>query len=646
MISPAFAVALLCTGALSVKATPARAVAASADPVLLDVAADAPGDARLSATTNVGTLSAPRASGPGRFRLAFTAPRERFPQVALIRLELERGGARESTWLALPVDGADTLTLETTKARAKVDVTIGDRTFGPVQAGPKGEVEIDVVVPPGIASARVRSVDRLGNQKVKAFDLAPPPFQLVRLAIPTGASASWADQRPLSIEIFAIDPTGAPASAPPPLKVDRGALAGAPSPGPAPGVFVASFRAPEQLPAPPDRRATVTATAGPHGKGDALAVPLRAGPTARVALSAEPSSYTAGSGRTIALTARPEDARGNAADPGTPVRFTTDLGKVEPSGPLGASLAFPDAFAGREAVEVVAAAGTVQGRAAIELRAGPAASASAALPQTTVRAGDPPVEGTLLLEDAFGNPVRGASPALACAVGRAEVVKELGRGAYQLRFGATESDRPGPGRLTATATATGLELPVAEVLVLPVPSDLGLSLGVRAGAQSNFGLLHGGGGLAEVAVRPVGRWPVELVLEGGGSALVKVGQAYPEAGSGAQIFTELRWATGALGVRASLPLGPALAAYGALSGGGQYTWAKYLVTGGSGPSVARDDGGLGWFGRAAAGVSYRAGPGRLLGELQATYAPPPGDTALGGNLGQATVMVGYLVEVR
>jgi len=640
VIAPAFAAALLSTGALSVKATPARALAASSDPVTLEVTAGAPGDARLSATTSVGALSEPRPAGPGRFWLAFTPPRERFPQVALIRLELERGGSRESTWLALPVDGAETLTLETTKPRARVDVTIGERTFGPVQADARGEVEIQVVVPPGVATARVRSVDRLGNQRVKPVDLAPPPFQQVRLAIPAGATASWADPRPLAVEIFAVDPTGAPATAPPTLGVDRGVL-GEPSPGPAPGTFVVALRAPEQL--PPDRRATITA--GQEGKGDSLVVPLRAGPPVRVAVSARPSSYAAGSRQKIALAARPEDARGNAADPDTSVRFTADLGTVEPSGPLAASLALPDAFAGREAVEVVVSAGPVQGKAAVELRAGPAASASAVLPHTMTRAGGPPVEGTLLLKDSFGNPVRGAAPAVSCTVGRAELVKELGQGAYQLRFGAAETDRTGAGRLVARA-AGGPELGVADVMVLPVPLDLGLSLGLRAGAQSNFALLHGGGGLAEVAVRPVGRWPLEVLVEGGGSALLKVSQPFEERGPDAVFHTDLRWATGALGVRASFSLGAALSAHGSLSTGAQHTWARYEVRGGGGPDLSLEEAGWSAFGRVAAGVSYRTGPGRLLGELQATYAPPPGQTALRGNLGQATAMVGYLVEVR
>lgn len=641
MLSTALAAALLCTGAISVKTIPSRAQAASGDPVLLDVSTGAGAEARLSASTNVGKLSAPRASGPGRFRLAFTAPRERYPQVALIRLEVQRGAARESAWLALPVDGAETLTLEASKAKAKVEVTIGDRTFGPVVAGARGEVEVAVVVPPGVATAKVRSVDRLGNEKVKTIDLAPPPFQRVRLAIPEGASASWADA-PLPIEIFAIDPTGAPAGSPPEVKVDRGAI-GAPAPGPSPGTFVAELRAPEQL--PPDRRATVSASAGPEGAGDALAVPLRAGPPARITVTAEPSSYTAGSGQRIALAARAEDARGNAADPETAFRFSADLGDVEPKGPRAASLALPDVFAGREAVEIVATAGGAQGRAKLELRAGPPTSAKATLPQSMARAGDPPVEGTLLLRDAFGNPLRGAAPVISSTVGRAELVQEQEHGVYRIRFGAGEADRTGAGQLLAKAGG-GPELPAAEVVALPAPSDFGLSLGLRAGAQSNFALLHGGGGLLEVALRPVGRLPLELVLEAGGAALLRVSTPFDEAGSGATVSTDLRWATGALGVRASLPLGLALSLYATLSGGAQYTWASYQVGGGGGPSLSRRDDGLGLFGRASAGVSYRAGPGRLVCELQGTYAPPPSSTALAGNLGQGTAMVGYLVELR
>jgi len=629
IVAPALAAALLSTGALSVKLTPARALAASGEPVLLDVTADSP----VRATTNAGSLSAPRAAGPNHFRLAFTPPKERYPQVALIRLE----SSTESTWVALPVDGSETLTLESTKPHAKVEVTIGERTFGPVLAGAKGEVEVKVVVPPGIDSARVRSVDRLGNQKVKTVDLTPPPFPLARLAIPTGAVASWADAQPLAVEVFAVDASGAPASAPPALKVDQGSL-GPASPGPVPGSFAAPFRAPEQL--PPDRRATVIIAGA-----DPLPIPLRAGPPARIAVTLQPSRYTAGSRQKIAVSARAEDARGNPADAATTaVRFTADLGAIETSG-AQATLSLPDAFAGRDAAEVTAAAGDVQGKAQVELRAGPPASAKAALAQALARAGDPPIDGTLVLRDAFGNPLRGASPAVSCTVGRVELTKELGQGAYQLRFGAGPGDRTGTGKLMASAGG-GPELPAGDVLVLPAPADFGVSLGLRAGAQSNFALLHGGGGLAEIAVRPVGRWPLEVMVEAGGSLLVPVDQSYREAGPNARISTDLRWATGALGARASFGLNPALAVYGAVSGGAQYTWATYHVSGGGAPSLSLSDAGLAPFARAAAGVTYRAGPGRLLGELQVTYAPPPSATALGGNLGQLTAMVGYLVEVR
>jgi len=653
--APALAAALLSTGALSVKLTPARALAASGEPVLLDVTADAPPGARLTATTNAGALGAPRATGPNRFRLAFTPPQERYPRVALIRLELDRGGGAppESTWVPLPVDGSETLTLESTKPRAKVEVTIGERTFGPVLAGAKGEVEIKVVVPPGIDSARVRSVDRLGNQKVKTVDLQPPPFPLARLAVPTGAAASWADAQPLPVEVFAVDVSGAPAAAAPPLKVDDGVLS-APSPGPAPvsgsapgsgtapgavpGLFVAAFRAPEKL--PQERRATIT-TPG----AEALSIPLRAGPPARIAVTVQPSHYTAGSRQKIAISARTEDARGNAADAATAVRFTADLGTLEPSGGQAASLSLPDLFGEREFAEVVAAAGDAQGKARVELRAGPPASAKAQLAQAMARAGDPLADGTLVLRDAFGNPVRGASPSVSCTVGRVELTREVGQGAYQLRFGAGDGDRTGAGKLLASA-AGGPELPAGDVLVLPAPADFGLSLGLRAGAQSNFALLHGGGGLAEVAVRPVGRWPLEVLVEGGGSLLVRVDLPYEDAGTGARIFTDLRWATGALGARASFGLNPALAVYGAVSGGAQYTWATYRVSGGGAPTLSLSDAGLAPFARAAAGATYRAGPGRVLGALPATYAPPPSATALGGNLGQLTAMVGYLVEVR
>jgi hypothetical protein len=181
-------------------------------------------DAKVSLSTNLGVVADVEGSGPGEFTATWRAPKQRAPAVALIAAEAEANGERAVGWLALPLSGSDSMTLQT-KPRAKVELTIAGTTFGPVTANAHGEATVSVVVPPGVGKATMHVVDPLGNALEQPLDLDPPPFALAR-AVPVGPATASPDD-PLDIEVFAVRPDGSPdRSATIEATADRGAVDG------------------------------------------------------------------------------------------------------------------------------------------------------------------------------------------------------------------------------------------------------------------------------------------------------------------------------------------------------------------------------------------------------------------------------------
>jgi hypothetical protein len=141
-------------------------------------------NANVTLSTNLGTVSNVDAAGDGTFTARYTPPKSRAPAVALLAADAEVDGDHAVGWLALPLLGSDSMALET-KPRSTVQVRIADREFGPVEANAKGEVQIEVVVPPGVNKATMHIEDPLGNTADRQIDLDPPPFERLRV-VPVG----------------------------------------------------------------------------------------------------------------------------------------------------------------------------------------------------------------------------------------------------------------------------------------------------------------------------------------------------------------------------------------------------------------------------------------------------------------------------
>lgn len=163
--------------------------------------------AKVSLSTNVGAVGDLQPAGDGAFTAAFTPPRSRAPAVALIGAEAEVDGDHALGWLALPLSGSDSMTLET-KPYASVHLRIADREFGPAVANAKGEVQIQVVVPPGVDKATMHVEDPLGNTADRQLDLDPPPFPRMRV-LPVGSPQAPAGES-VELQAFLVRRDGSP----------------------------------------------------------------------------------------------------------------------------------------------------------------------------------------------------------------------------------------------------------------------------------------------------------------------------------------------------------------------------------------------------------------------------------------------------
>ncbi len=326
---------------------------------------EAPAEPLPRVTVNAGRLGEVRALGDGRFEVDYVPPSTSWPQVAIVAASsADRWG-----WTAVPLSGRGVATARSTP-HAEIRVTIGDRSFGPVRADASGEAQVPVVVPAGVDRAYHRD---------KPLDLNVPPSAHVHLAL--GRDAAPADvAQEVPLRAFAVTPAGAPrAGAPVVVEVTAGevvALAEV-----APGELAAIWRL------PPGRAEPATATvrlADEEGLGFEASLARPAGAPARLALEADPVRTVAGQGPPVALRLAVTDAMGNpvAAEP----RLETSLGTVSAPAPAGpgaweARLEPPATALRATRIEMVARAGGLEGRAAVELAPAPVPAPAPAGPR-------------------------------------------------------------------------------------------------------------------------------------------------------------------------------------------------------------------------------------------------------------------------
>ncbi|MBN1208196.1 MAG: hypothetical protein JXB05_25260 [Myxococcaceae bacterium] len=252
-------------------------------------------DAQVSLTVNVGSVTEPTPLEDGTFSATYRPPAQEGPQVALFHATLKQGGASAGAWLSLPVHGPHKLRVQA-PPRARVQVSIGAASFGPVTATARGEALVPVLIPPGASSAQVTTVDRAGRTRTQTVPLPEPRFARVRLVAPEPPI----EASPVRIQGFVVDESGNPAVALPPLSVSvtRGTLG--PIEAKEDGLFEISYTAPAPGEGP------VSLSAAPLGDTDSAST-LQLEP--RPAPLAQPTAPQAGASPLAARVGAPAERR-------------------------------------------------------------------------------------------------------------------------------------------------------------------------------------------------------------------------------------------------------------------------------------------------------------------------------------------------
>ncbi len=365
--------------ATTVAMTPARASLKLGVDQEVDVLVDlsGPDAARfvpLRALATVGTIEAPVPGAPGHFIARYHPPSDRFPQVALIMVELGAGAARLHCATRIALEGA-TLFPFHTSGGASVTMRVGDRQFGPVVADRLGHVEIPIDVPPGVRKAEARAIDKSGGVRETVVDLQLPPFPRVLVLAPASLEVGSFTE----LVVGALDGDGAPV---PTGKLTLTASAGLAHPlGGPPGEARFLFEAPVHVGAGAVALTAVAPRTGaaPDGGRAELVIPLHAAPPSQVSISSSSSSdkwLIVGDPRPISLSISSRDRFGNPASAaGVSVRVDgrpTPV-VVSPAGLATFAVIPPARYDGRESVIVDAKLGDVTASQPLHVTGGPPA---------------------------------------------------------------------------------------------------------------------------------------------------------------------------------------------------------------------------------------------------------------------------------
>lgn len=640
-------------GTLSV--TPPQVVAASEVPVELSLVLEEKSAADATVrfdTFGIGVVGEVTQPSPGRFTAKLTPPTERYPQLLIIRADVTLKGVRRNIWGTAPVYGVQTVKI-TTKPNARVDVVVGSAHFpSDKPADGKGRVEVAIKVPPGVQTARVRSVDRLGNRTDRPLPLDPPELTRLRL-VPAGgdAATSWSDAQPLAVEIFAVALDGAAVSNSASVVVDVADNEGAVTPARPvrAGLWAAQYQPPEVV---GDGAAVLTARLKDRtapGKPAQLKVELRPGPPTKVLLSAERPELRTETPVTR-LTAVAFDAKDNVLS--APPVLSADFGSVQPLPPpeQGFVLTVPAVFGGRQRVTVTAVAGAATSTMTLALKTGVAARGRVAFAGDTLRAGNEPLNGAVFLEDDQGNPVTSAALKFSAEQGEGTLVREVGGGNYDVRFAAPAAAAAGRTELKLEVEGTPVRLS-QPFLILPGIRSGDASVGVFVGGRSNLSLLHGASATAEFAVHPLAGRPLELLFD----LTFATFAAARTFDAGVNVTARLSTLQALAGARYSRSLNASTALYGSAGFGLQRVSQRIEL--GNLSDLTATPASFAPIVRVGVGVSRRLGPGRVAAELgygleRFRFTPPPEDPllrnfpAVSGNLGGVQLSVGYLFQVR
>ncbi len=258
-----------------------------------------------------------------------------------------------------------------------------------------------------------------------------------------------------------------------------------------------------------------------------------------------------------------------------------------------------------------------------------------------------PVEVEIFVVKPDGTPDDDATVALEADEGETEAVRRIAPGLYLAEF--FPEGKPGSARLEAKANGqlASLDVPVRAETARPSfwrraagpQGPWAVSAGMVGGLGSSFGGASAGSLLAEVAVR-VESYPVELLLDLGGSSLAEVSQ-YTTAPALAEKAKASTWMA-QVGVRGGLEVVRRLGVYSSVAVGLQDQHVATTLP----LNLGRfEDSGVSARFALGLGMSYRLGPGRALAQVQFDWSSTQ-VARLAGSTSGVQGMLGYLFSIR
>ena len=594
---------------------------------------------------SVGTLGNLRDLGAGRYRATYTLSQHRHPHSVI--LAAKPPGA-PPTWTVLRLGSQTKLPVKTEKPNVMVTLTIGGRSYGPVQTDERGRVKVPVEIWPGEAEGQAVAKDEFGNSTTRKVRIPVPP---------TSNSLGFAEKDLLvadgedtcELYFIVIKPDGRAARRTSFLAQRKaGELSKAKRLRP--GLYRFTYTAPRGL-AARQTRLTVAVRPNPEENRQTFAFRLTAGRPDKIEASALPASLPADGRSRARLAITVADRIGNPLDD-VPLTVSCKPGEVgrvsgRGQGKYRAIYTAPVRTTGRAACVLEVESGKPTPlRREFHIDLIPPVPAVIEAQPDAYRL---PMDGAsrtaiaIGLCDHRGEPLEGVQLRARAPIGTVDAVQEKGQGRYRVNYTAPTGTKSTRVRIVLEAGKGDHLVSKGVVIVLeapepPPPPAPRLSIAPWAGIMTNFTRIHYATFSLEGAFKlPFGSDRFYLALEGG----FRFGNNESSTNlDGISVKTEMEHFPVHLGVVFKLNPHKRLTPWAGIGGGAEFVqW-----------SISTEEGGRERNHQVVPGVfvslggDWQVGPGALFMTVRYLYAylTAHGEASrIKGNVGGLDVGLGY-----
>lgn len=453
---------------------------------------------------SVGTLTVPT-EVEGRLTATYTPPSTRFPQVAIIVAATDDLSVVD--FVTIPLLGQPTIRVAS-EPRAVVHVGVDGKKFGPLKLNRRGKGTIQLIVPPGVATATIHSADHLGNEKTEPHSLGVPAFQQLLSLCPQGSE---------ELVVVAIDQRGrAKTNASLTLSADIGSLA-KPSMR-APGIYVSRFQVSDALSSLGGATLKVNMPDAGSASQTSCNAQVPREPPSGLSISTDRQDFVAGSGATIGVLVKlsyPEKRLPRLVIP----TVSVDVGSVSAPEPVNQDSyrivwTLPDSFDGmpKATIEVGVIGDLLTDQAQVRLVGGKLANISLKASKAQLIANRAETTRVSIHSfDSFGNPVASENVRVSAKAGTLGDIVTTASGS-EIHYRAPL--RHAASRDTISARSSSGVHAFTTVLLAPAPRRILATM--RVGYATNLGTVSTLALAADAAYRVfLGRQQLALGIESG-----------------------------------------------------------------------------------------------------------------------------------